>query len=581
MAVSIQSFANGDTDYIAKHNANYQNLKVAVEALQAAIAIQAGGGDASATVAVAYDALFGPADAILGEGSYLPSQSSAHNLSIAAGYAYVTASDAVVTQGSPTILDFTGQSTGTYYIHVDNAGVPSFDQVTTNALYSVSYDSGTGNFSSIARYGNLAWSYQDWSNAQTNLWSITYDGLDDRLTGIEGSSYGVLQKTAVATDITLTTQEALEQALIEISDGPQTVGIDLIVPDEARVYQLVNNASPSYDITVKTSAGTGYAVEGNHYAVLYCDGVNTVALFDLDRSSGGAPPSEFKVLTDTPAAYTGEALKLVRVNAGETAVEFHALVWGDVGGTLANQTDLQSALDAKIADITGENFTDLSDTPANYSGSGGYTVKVNGGGTALEFVNESAAATVFTDLTDTPANYTGHAGKFVKVNATPDGLEFVADPGYLQDITGEAVLDLTDTPASYSGTGGHAVKVNSGATALEFVDDPYFVSGFLMGAGTASAKLLVHVFAVAADFPSGLTGSQGKSEAAATAQTDYDIQKNGSSVGTMRFAAAASSATFIMASATSFAVGDKLQIVAPGTLDSTLSDISVTLKGTR
>jgi hypothetical protein len=268
MAVAVQTFANGDTDYIAKHNANYQNIKVAVEALQNAIAAQAGGGDASATVATAYDALFGPNDAILGEGSYVPSESSAHNLSVAAGHAYSTGSDSVVSQSTSTGLNLSGQTTGTYYIHIDSTGVPSFDQVAANALYSVYYDSGTGNFSAVTRVGSMAWSYVDWENAQTNLWNITYEGLDDRLTGIEGSSYGVLQKTAVATDITLTTQEALEQALVEISDGPQTVDIDLIVPGEARVYQLVNNASATYGITVKVSGQTGYKVMGNHYAVL-------------------------------------------------------------------------------------------------------------------------------------------------------------------------------------------------------------------------------------------------------------------------------------------------------------------------
>lgn len=36
--------------------------------------------------------------------------------------------------------------------------------------------------------------------------------------------------------------------------------------------------------------------------------------------SGGA--SAFTDLTDVPASYTGEALKVVRVNAGETGLEF-------------------------------------------------------------------------------------------------------------------------------------------------------------------------------------------------------------------------------------------------------------------
>lgn len=39
--------------------------------------------------------------------------------------------------------------------------------------------------------------------------------------------------------------------------------------------------------------------------------------------------------------------------------------------------------------------------------------------------DESGGASVFTDLTDTPANYAGAGGYLVRVNATPDGLEFV------------------------------------------------------------------------------------------------------------------------------------------------------------
>ena len=506
MAVSVQTFANGDVDYIAKHNANYQNIKVAVEALQSAIAAQAGGGGGGGTTAVSYEALFGISDAVLGEGSYAPTQASSDNLDIDTGYAYVSGSDAVVSQGSVVTLDFQGQTTDTYYIHVDNAGVPSFDTSSANSLYSVDYDSGTGNFSNITRTGNLAWTYTDWENTQTNIWGIVYDGLDTRLSSIEGASYGVLQKTAEATNITLTDKEALEQALIEISDGPQTVDIDLIVPAQARIYQIVNNASTTYGVTLKVSGQAGYQVMGNHFAILYCDGVNTVTLFDLDLSSGGEPPNKFKVLKDTPTSYTGEGGKFVRVNATPDGLEFHALVWGDLGGTLSNQSDLQTALDGK------------SDTHTH---------------------------------------------------------------PYIGAITAEPFTDLNDTPANYTGAAKHAVKVTAAGTGTEFVDDPYFVSSFFPGAGTASKTLMVHVFAVAVDFPSGLTNSRGTSEAASTAQTDYDIQKNGVSVGTMRFSAVTSVATFIMASATSFAAGDKLQLVAPGTLDSTLVDIAMTLEGTR
>lgn len=42
----------------------------------------------------------------------------------------------------------------------------------------------------------------------------------------------------------------------------------------------------------------------------------------------------------------------------------------------------------------------------------------------------------FTELTDTPANYTDEAGKYVKVNAGEDGLEFVEVSGEITNLDG-------------------------------------------------------------------------------------------------------------------------------------------------
>lgn len=81
-------------------------------------------------------------------------------------------------------------------------------------------------------------------------------------------------------------------------------------------------------------------------------------------------------------------------------------------------------------------------------------------------------------------------------------------------------------------------------------------------------------------FPANFAGSYGIASVAATATTDFDIQKNGSSIGTMSYAAAASVATF-SSSASTFAAGDILSIVAPGTPDTTLSDPGAVLTGIR
>ena len=108
----------------------------------------------------------------------------------------------------------------------------------------------------------------------------------------------------------------------------------------------------------------------------------------------------FLNLNDTPAAYTGHANKVVRVNAGESALEFY---------TLSLVTD----------------FLGLSDTPSSYSGNANKTVKVNSAGDGLEFADDiDTVVDTFLGLTDTPSSFSGQAGLFAKVNAGADALEF-------------------------------------------------------------------------------------------------------------------------------------------------------------
>ena len=106
-------------------------------------------------------------------------------------------------------------------------------------------------------------------------------------------------------------------------------------------------------------------------------------------------------------------------------------------------------------------FTDLDDVPGVYVPS--KYLRVNGGGTALEFVD--APAVSFIALSDTdPVDYVGAAGKYVAVNGTVDGLTF-ADPPV------GTFIALTDTdPADYTNADGNLVRVNSTPDGLEFLD---------------------------------------------------------------------------------------------------------------
>lgn len=105
------------------------------------------------------------------------------------------------------------------------------------------------------------------------------------------------------------------------------------------------------------------------------------------------------------------------------------------------------------------------------------------------------------------------------------------------------------------------------------------LAGSIAGSPTASERIFHFVATRTVTLPSGLINSQGVAKTAATAQSDFDIQKNGSSLGTIRFAASATTATFIMASETSLSAGDELEVIAPGTPDATLADLAWTLRG--
>ena len=183
-------------------------------------------------------------------------------------------------------------------------------------------------------------------------------------------------------------------------------------------------AAASYDNCI---VWVDHTVDG--WTPYHSDGSTWAKLFSRFAST-------FLAATDTPANFTGDALKLVRVNAGETALEFITAPAG--------------------------NFLGLTDvTPSAFTGQASKVVSVNVGETALEFTTPSAGN--FLALTDSPSAYTGDALKVVRVNAGETALEFVAA------AAATAFLGLTDTPSAFTGDALKVVRVNAGETALEFV----------------------------------------------------------------------------------------------------------------
>ena len=108
---------------------------------------------------------------------------------------------------------------------------------------------------------------------------------------------------------------------------------------------------------------------------------------------------------------------------------------------------------------------------------------------------------------------------------------------------------------------------------------PYDFSFTIVGTLVSGEKLQMAIVR-GATLPAGLAGSVAVAKTAASATTTLNILKNGTQVGTIVFAATNTTGTFTMATATTFANGDVLEIDVPSPADTTLADLAITLQGT-
>lgn len=141
-----------------------------------------------------------------------------------------------------------------------------------------------------------------------------------------------------------------------------------------------------------------------------------------------------------------------------------------------------------------------------------------------------------------------------------------------------------------AGTGKPVIPAVTSTASSETVQ-PYVAT--LLCPGVPTASQLIGIVPAPAGittitYAAAIAGSSGKSLTAATAQTDVDVRKNavtsggGSSVGTVRWAAAGTVPTFIAASGFTLTGGtDYLTLWGPSSPDATLADFAIALYGTR
>jgi hypothetical protein len=146
------------------------------------------------------------------------------------------------------------------------------------------------------------------------------------------------------------------------------------------------------------------------------------------------------------------------------------------------------------------------------------------------------------------------------------------------NLASSSISELLDVDISGIAAGQ---QLRWNGAALVPVAEPFDVGLHLPDLSTAGALLAEVVLARPVDFPSAFSGSTGYARIAATAETVLDVQKNGSNIGTVTFAAASATPVFALPSATSFAAGDRLAVVNEDPADATLAGVSLTFAGTR
>jgi hypothetical protein len=105
----------------------------------------------------------------------------------------------------------------------------------------------------------------------------------------------------------------------------------------------------------------------------------------------------------------------------------------------------------------------------------------------------------------------------------------------------------------------------------------YDISTFVSGVFAASESVQRHVAARSFNIPASLAGTTVAAMVATTAAFAVSLKKNGTSFGSITFNSNGSIS--LSGSSTNFAAGDVLSLEAQATPDSTLSNVSITLKG--
>lgn len=190
-----------------------------------------------------------------------------------------------------------------------------------------------------------------------------------------------------------------------------TTGRNVIVPDNERVYRIINNTAQI--LTVKTSAGTGIAVTASTGALLQCDGTNVVD--NLPGVGGGDSDAihdnvsgEIAALTTVTAA-SGDYLLIEDVSDSNNKKKVLA---SDLLGAGTDADAIHDNVAGEIAALTtvtvaSGDYILVEDVSDSNNKKKVLASDLLGGGTDAAAIHDNVAAEIsaLTNVDVTPADY--------------------------------------------------------------------------------------------------------------------------------------------------------------------------------
>lgn len=353
-------------------------------------------------------------------------------------------------------------------------------------------------------------------------------------------------------------------ALIYLESDPSNLYVgDGITPGG----KLVTPATEGWDHSATQN------VRLNGYKLQLGNGFDLVSLGGYQFLSGGGEISAQGNISQ----WGDPAAPYIRLTGGDEPGEITAFTWdsGDEEFT-ATITDIGAGTPSiqTTDDLITGTWTAHPATVTGPSG-GAYTAVFEATGAQAFFraLYPSGGSSTIQLLKPT------HVSSLVWEGATADDFETTitaADPTAARTLT---LPDETGTLLTTAGIGTQVLAPDgdgSGLTGITTETTTRLTLGFF-GAPLAD-DLDWLLIAQSLEVTSASPGVA-YARTAATAETTLDVQKNGSSIGSVVFAASGQVGTVTITSDTSFSAGDRVELVAPATADDTLAHIQLVLIG--